>query len=184
MSPLTPQSRLFILRTILQHPSLRPTPRWNTRSLSSTPLPSSGSSSPLTLSEPSSSIPSTSTPRISRSTLHRLHRLSALNPPSSNSTEETQLIEELSDLIALMDEVKGVELPSSVEERAELLNQGVFQEVVVSQDSLDELDRARGQAQAQSEKNEEQEKGGRKLLGWSTNRLGDYYASRIKRKEE
>ncbi|WVQ65371.1 uncharacterized protein L199_003547 [Kwoniella botswanensis] len=166
MSRLSSHSRLFVLRTIFQYQHL------------STSLPVARS-----LSTSRSYFQSESTPRLSRETLRRLHRLSALNPPQPDSTEEIELIDELSELISLMDEVKQVELPHSVEERAELLNQGVFGEVTITQDSLDQLDNTRQRGNGQVEE-KAIERTGKQLLDWSTNRLGDYYASKNKRKDQ
>ncbi|KAK6907743.1 hypothetical protein L486_05664 [Kwoniella mangroviensis CBS 10435] len=163
MSPLSSQSKLLILRTVFQHQ--RP----------STSFPVNRSFS--TSRSYSTSQSTTTSTRISRETLHRLHRLSALNPPPPDSSEEGELIDELSELISLMDEVKQMELPHSLEERADLLNQGVFGEVTISQESLDRLDKIRQLGNGQVE-DKARERSGKQLLDWSTNRLGDYYASK------
>ncbi|WWD05278.1 hypothetical protein V865_003351 [Kwoniella europaea PYCC6329] len=168
MSRLSSVSRLFILRTIFQHQYQHP----------STSLPSRRS-----LSTSSRIRSESSSTRISRETLHRLHRLSALNPPQPDSTDEIELIDELSELISLMDEVKQVELPQSVAERAELLNQGVFGEVTISQESLDQSDKIRQPGDGTVEE-KARERTGKDLLDWSTNRLGDFYTSKNKRKDQ
>ncbi|WWC62919.1 uncharacterized protein I303_105517 [Kwoniella dejecticola CBS 10117] len=170
MSALTPSSRLSVLRTVFQRQRsvgthmkiMRPLRLYSTTST----LQGSSQEIPMT---PSYSAKLTDTDidvsetrsLITREQLHKLHTLSALNPPPENSAEEQDLIEELSGLIGLMNQVQDVPLPSSLEERAELLSRGMGQ-VVVSQESLDQ-------------------KSGKELLIWSTNRLGDYYTSRIKR---
>lgn len=111
----------------------------------------------------------------STSTLHtddleRLHRLSALNPPPVGSSEETELLEGLNELVGLMEAVKAVELPERKEAIGQLLNQGVG-EVVIGQDTGSE----RGS----------EEVNGRDLLGWATRRKGDYYHSKAgKRADE
>ncbi|WVQ96293.1 hypothetical protein IAU59_003397 [Kwoniella sp. CBS 9459] len=154
-----------------------------------------------------------SKPVISRATFEKLHKLSALNPPPEGSEEEAELMQGLSDLIHLMDKVKSVELPESVDERAGLLVEGIgIGEVVVSDRDLDwdreqagsGLGQEQGQGQGQdpligsggrggstnddslyeagTEQHSEPEKRGKELLGWATNRVGDFYASRIKPK--
>ncbi|WVR06596.1 hypothetical protein IAU60_003628 [Kwoniella sp. DSM 27419] len=148
-------------------------------------LPSAGSTSAnlSTVSSP----PEQETSRISRETLHRLHRLSALNPPAIDSEEERTLLSELSELVSLMDQVKTVELPSSRTERAELLAEGVGQ-VVISQETMEDVDLRRDTTISSAGSGAERvestlgEKRGKELLGWATNRVGDYYASKNKAK--
>lgn len=72
------------------------------------PLPSKLSSS--------SSSSHTRTRTLSRTELERLHRLSALNPPAEGSNEEATLLRELGELVALMDQVKDVQLNGMDEE--------------------------------------------------------------------
>ncbi|WRT68058.1 uncharacterized protein IL334_005033 [Kwoniella shivajii] len=186
MSPLTSHSKMSILRLVLQRThSPAGTFAIYTRSLTTSSALFQISTPSSTLSPTPSSSDSASTKRISRETLNRLHHLSALNPPLPNSKEETNLIGELSDLISLMDQVKDVELPNTLSERSDLLAQGVG-EITLSQKSIDELDQTKkvnntrgegilGQVRTEAE--------GKELLDWSTNRVGDYYASRLKKKE-
>ncbi|OCF44309.1 hypothetical protein I317_01754 [Kwoniella heveanensis CBS 569] len=129
---------------------------------------------------------------ISRETFQKLHKLSALNPPPPGSQEESDLMEGLSDLIHLMDRVKSVELPESVNERAGLLVEGIgIGEVLISDRDQDQ-DQAiisgsssggvHGLAGKDKNSIESTEKRGKELLGWATNRVGDFYASRIQTK--
>lgn len=116
---------------------------------------------------------------ITRERLHKLHQLSALNPPPEDSAEEEELIRELSQLIALMEQVQEVELPQDKESLGRLLSQGVG-EVVVNAESINQRDKEPvkptasviGQGGQETARN-------RELLEWSTNRHGDFYASRV-----
>ena len=75
---------------------------------------------PLEPSALSSDILSPPRADLSGETLARLHKLAAIAPPERGSTEETELLEGLSHLVGLMDQVKSVELDgtgkSAVEE--------------------------------------------------------------------
>jgi hypothetical protein len=107
-------------------------------------------------------------PTIPRSTLksadlERLHRLSALDPPTKGSQEEEDLLKGLNELVGLMEVVKGVELPQGKEAIGELLTQGVG-EVVIGEHTGGERE---GEAV-----------NGRELLQWATRKKGDYYYSK------
>lgn len=123
-------------------------------------------------------IPSIPSKPISRETLVKLHRLSALNPPEEGSEEELQLKDELGVLMGLMDIVQKVELPPGDlrEITAELLSEGVG-EVVVDEHVAEVQAK---DARSGMEKSEEGGKSGRELLDWATRRVGDYYAARVK----
>ncbi|WWD18739.1 hypothetical protein CI109_103193 [Kwoniella shandongensis] len=202
-------ARMFVLRTVLR---LSPSsPSTQIRTLNSTssvanshPNPNltrsnSDSDSVSTSSSSSSSSTSTSStfpaqgqgpkpqpqPRLTRSQLHRLHHLSALHPPPSESEEETTLLSELDELISLMDRVKVVDLPTSKEDRGKLLGQGVgevrIDESVFEQPKMGmgkekekELDDGSGSGSG--------EKTGKELLDWATTRVGDFYSSKLKQK--
>lgn len=53
--------------------------------------------------------------------LHKLHKLAALTPPAEGSVEESQLLEELGELIGLMNLVQEVDLPKDPKKLAGLL---------------------------------------------------------------
>ena len=121
---------------------------------------------------------------LSSDTLLKLHRLSALNPPTAGSDEERNLIEDLSGLIGLMDLVKEVEIPADLKIE-DLLGRGG--EVVIKLDpseNVEKLDHLDGKQQA-TEEGKGKVDGGKKdrdLLGWATRRIGDYYASKVEKK--
>jgi hypothetical protein len=116
---------------------------------------------------------------ITREKLHKLHQLSALNPPPEGSAEEQELIGELSQLIALMEQVQEVELPEDKESLGRLLSQGVG-EVVVNAESINQRDKDPENLTASVTAQGGQETArNRELLDWSTNRHGDFYASRL-----
>lgn len=121
---------------------------------------------------------------INRETLHRLHRLSALNPPPEGSKEETQLIDELNGLVGLMDLVKDVQLPEGLD-MAGLLSEGRG-EILLDGSHLDasdmdlqtgavnrEVKLAKGAAEAEK---------GRDLFKYATKTTGEYYSSKSNRK--
>lgn len=114
---------------------------------------------------------------ISRETLVKLHRLSALNPPEEGSPEEMQLKAELGELLGLMDIVKDVEMPQGEVDLRQLLTEGVGE--VVIDEKVAEAG-AGVQKARMEEKLEHREKHGKELLDWATRRVGDYYASRVK----
>lgn len=147
------------------------------RSFSHTRYISSKTSNPLRPSVPTNdlglpldpqpiALPTTSE-TIKFTDLARLHRLSALIPPESNSQEETDLLRGLNELVGLMEVVKAVELPQGSEAMGELLTQGVG-EVIIDEHTVQERD--------------EGKVGGRELLGWATSRKGDYYHSKAAKK--
>ena len=111
---------------------------------------------------------------ITRERLHQLHRLSALNPPPEGSEEETKLLEELGEIVALMDYAKRTELPEGDlrEITRDLLGEGVGQ-VVLGPEEVGEVRRG-------EEGTEGDHVQGKELLKWATSRVGDYYASRAK----
>ncbi|KAK8858848.1 hypothetical protein IAR55_003078 [Kwoniella newhampshirensis] len=133
--------------------------------------------------------------QLDRPTLHRLHHLSALNPPPPDSIEEKQLLSDLSDLISLMDQVKSVRLPTSHEERGRLLGQGVGQ-VKIDEGVFDRLNaisspEKHGEAEVQgnelrdedcNEEGQTEETSGKELLNWATTRVGDFYSSKLAQK--
>lgn len=137
----------------------------------STPTDSLGL--PLTPQPPP--IPTIKPTQISRETLVKLHKLSALNPPPEGSIEEAQVKAELSELIGLMDIVKEVELPPGDLRTItqELLGQGVGSVV------FDQLDEEAQKTKVVQEA-EEREKHGKELLEWATKRVGDYYSAKVK----
>ncbi|WVN86421.1 uncharacterized protein L203_101585 [Cryptococcus depauperatus CBS 7841] len=120
-------------------------------------------------------IPKITPTHISRQTLERLHKLSALAPPPPDSLEEKQLIKELSELIGLMDLVKQVELPQ--EAIPGLLGEGIGA-VRVGEAKQEMKGTAGDEATWQGEKH------GKDLLEWSPTRIGDYYSSAWLKKDE
>ena len=108
---------------------------------------------------------------ITSSSLARLHRLAALNPPERDSPEEAALIDDLNDLVGLMDLVKSVTLPDDL---SELLSEGVG-EVVIGPDTS---------SASPSSSSRLKEKNGRELLDYATRRIGDAYAHRSSRKTD
>lgn len=136
------------------------------------------------------------TPRIlSRAELHRLHRLSALNPPPADSPEERELLQELGELVGLMDMVKDVELPAMTDEEVgRLLAGGVgsvefdgedgefWDDLQAPQETMNGKEEdGTGCIQAQGAKepiDSSYVKKDRELLEFATNRRGDYYVSR------
>jgi len=120
-------------------------------------------------------IPSIRPTSISRETLVKLHKLSALNPPEEGSIEEAAVKAELGELLGLMDIVKEVDLPAG-DLRAitkELLSQGVGSVVF---DKLEVEEKKRKVVVEQ----EDREKHGQELLDWATKRVGDYYSAKVK----
>lgn len=118
---------------------------------------------------------------ITRPVLHRLHRLSALNPPAENSPEEEQLTRELNGLVGLMDLVKAVELPKDLD-MADLLSEGRG-EILVDGSHLDEagsLGEEGRKAKLAAEAKEAEK--GRELLAYATKTTGEYHSSRSNRK--
>ena len=66
---------------------------------------------------------------ITPETLSRLHRLAAITPPEAGSEEETKLLQGLSHLIGLMDQVKSVELDGAADDKESirrLLTEGTW----------------------------------------------------------
>jgi len=114
---------------------------------------------------------------ISRESLVKLHRLSALDPPEEGSPEELQLKAELGELLGLMDIVKNVEMPHGEVNLAQLLTEGVGE--VVIDEKVAEASKGVQKVRIE-EKLEHREKHGKELLEWATRRVGDYYASRVK----
>lgn len=189
--PTTSSRALSAIRLSISH--LQPT-----RAIS-TSLRLSNTSSPDT-SPSSSSASLRPTPLIlSREELHRLHRLSALDPPAANSPEERELLEDLGALVGLMDMVKDVELPKMTDEEVgRLLAGGVGSVEFDGLDGEDWDDVGHGVGSAAEPRTGEQEEGrdgivekgkaaskgkdttkrGRELLEYATNRRGDYYMSR------
>jgi hypothetical protein len=119
---------------------------------------------------PKSTSQPTSTP-MSREDFHRLHRLSALDPPAEGSIEETRLLKGLQGLIGLMEAVKAVEIPKG--DYGELLGRGVGELV---------LDFEKSPVVEAEETAAIDVKKGRELLAYATRRVGDYYASRLPQK--
>jgi hypothetical protein len=122
-------------------------------------------------------IPDIPRANLSRETLVKLHRLSALKPPEEGSPEEMQLKAELGELLGLMDIVKNVEMPQGEVNLRQLLTEGVSE--VVIDEKVAEVGAGLQQARME-EKLEHREKHGKELLDWATRRVGDYYASRVK----
>ncbi|WWC88388.1 uncharacterized protein L201_003299 [Kwoniella dendrophila CBS 6074] len=187
MSMITSQARLVVLRTVLQNQSrtvLNLSSSYQTQK-SIKDVRNFTSSCRQALDETSCQQRRSSSPTntvISRTELHKLHRLSALNPPEVNSLEEKELIEELSELIDLMNQVKGVNLPSSLEERSKLLSKGI-NEVILNENTINGISNKAQTHRDIRGDNEVIEKSGKELLSWSNNKLGDYYVSKIKKKE-
>ncbi|WWC71045.1 uncharacterized protein I206_104998 [Kwoniella pini CBS 10737] len=180
-SSLSSYSKLFVLRNIFQR-ILPITQKLNIRLFSSSQFfyQKINSNDEIKLSMEDINDKS-NIKKINREQLLKLHNLSALNPPLKNSKEEKELMDELSDLINFMNQLKDVKLPSSFDERSELLTYGMS-EVIISKESLNQLDQLKSNSTSQDViKEEGKEKSGKELLNWSTNRLGDYYASRIKK---
>lgn len=112
-------------------------------------------------------IPSTASTTIASADLERLHRLSALNPPTVGSQEEADLLKGLNELVGLMEVVQNVELPEGEGAIGELLTQGVG-EVTIGERTGEQRDPGKTQ--------------GRDLLEWATSRKGDYYHTKTGKK--
>jgi hypothetical protein len=141
--------------------------------------------------------------------LHRLHRLSALNPPASGSEEEKEMLAELGTLVGLMDLVQAVEMEPGLDVGG-LLADGVGEMVI---DGSHEMARARTRMKAEAEATtstststsieedivallgerrethsagdpEHRSKSGRELLEYATRRVGDYYGFRKAPREQ
>lgn len=128
-------------------------------------------------------IPAIPSKPISRETLVKLYRLSALDPPEEGSTEETELKDELAVLMGLMDIVQKVKLPPGDlrDITAELLGEGVG-EIVFDEHVAEARPGAVDSIKASEVGDAVSQDGisGRELLDWATRRVGDYYAARVK----
>lgn len=123
--------------------------------------------------------PNALAPPMTREALHRLHRLSALNPPAGGSKEEVELIEGLRGLVGLMDAVKAVQLPEGKGGYGALLGRGVGELEL----DFTETEKTSDPGQA-VRVDREGGKRDRELLQYATRRVGDYYASRLPQKPQ
>lgn len=172
---------------ILASPDLGPDPL-------NPPIPTCSLGLPLEPLPPP--IPTVHPVAISREALHRLHRLSALNPPKQGSEEETELLAELGGLIGLMEIVKGVDLDLGQGQGkagyGELLGRGVgelmldFDDATGTRQAVPTTpgDKMETQAETQaglesSDSASASSQHGKALLQYATRRVGDFYASRI-----
>ena len=118
---------------------------------------------------------------LSRTTLHKLHRLSALNSPPNDSEEEKKLLHELGELVGLMELVKDVRLDGDV---GELLAEGVGEVFIGEVDNSDHSNKPRRGDSAVQETSlgkDPDEKSGRELLDWASRRIGDFYAHKAEK---